>query len=392
MNETSTQKKSAMPAILCVLLVCSILLSCVTMISGLQTKKSVVELKEAVGKEVDTGEEDDVTIFDEYVIRSTKHISDAYLNGTEDTLDDRDKETLSMAKNVLKEIIKDDMTDYEKEEAVYLWLTKEMKNDTSMLTVIHESNTDVDNPYGVLKNRNAVCVGYATTMRLLLQMMGIECKVIHSSDLIHSWDLVCLDDEWYHVDCYSDADGALYRNFNLNDELAEENHDWNHEFFPAATGTKYSYASQHAVEIKNIYAIPKWVNGLLKDEASIGACTFKQKITPDTEASAAVMITKLEEALQSLEEFSEKYYFDHAWSKTADGDYVLTFNIMNYGEDEPEVDDDELAKIESSITKVFEDVEFYHDDEGYDDSYEDYDDSENVDVTEAVNPGDDIAG
>ena len=124
MNEITPKKKSVLPALLCVLLVCSIVLSCVTMISGLQVKKSVVELTDAVGKEIDTGEEDDVTIFDEYVIRSTKHISDAYLNGTEDTLNDRDKETLSMAKDVLGKIIKDDMNDYEKEEAVYLWLTK----------------------------------------------------------------------------------------------------------------------------------------------------------------------------------------------------------------------------------------------------------------------------
>ena len=362
MNETSTQKKSPMSAILCVLLVCSILLSCVTMISGLQVKKSVVELKDAVGKQVDTGEEDDVTIFDEYVIRSTKHISDAYLNGTEDTLNDRDKETLSMAKDVLDKIIKDDMSDYEKEEAVYLWLTKSMKSDTSMLTVIHESNADVDNPYGVLKNHNAVCVGYATTMRLLLQMMGIECKVIHSSDLVHSWNLVKLDDEWYHVDCYSDADGTLYRNFNLNDEQAEENHDWNNEFFPAATGTKYSYASQHAVEIKNIYAIPKWVKGLLKEKAPIGACTFKEKITPDTENVAAVMVDTLEESLGSMEQYSEKCYFEHQWSKNTDGDFVLTFNIINYNEDKPQVDDDVMAKIEQAITASFSDAQFYHDD------------------------------
>lgn len=362
MNEITPKKKSVLPALLCVLLVCSIVLSCVTMISGLQVKKSVVELTEAVGKEIDTGEEDDVTIFDEYVIRSTKHISDAYLNGTEDTLNDRDKETLSMAKDVLGKIIKDDMNDYEKEEAVYLWLTKSMKSDTSMLTVIHESNTDVDNPYGVLKNRNAVCVGYATTMRLLLQMMGIECKVIHSSDLIHSWDLVKLDDEWYHVDCYSDADGALYRNFNLNDEQAEENHDWNHEFFPAATGVKYSYAAQHAVEIKNIYAIPKWVKGLLKEKAPIGACTFKEKITADTENVAAVMANTLEETLGSLPDYSDKCYFEHQWSKNADGDYVLTFNILSYEDDEPQVDDNVMAKIEEAIVNSFADAEFYHDD------------------------------
>ena len=363
MNESNNSKKSVMPAIICLLLICSIALSCVTMISGLQTKKTVAALNDAIGKEIDTGEEDNVTIYDEYVIRSTKHISDAYLAGTTDGLSDRDKETLSMAKAVFDEIIKDGMTDYEKEEACYLWLTNEMKNDTSMLTVIHERNTDADNPFGVLKNRSAVCVGYATTMRLFMQMLGIDCKVIHSGDLIHSWNLVNLDDEWYHVDCYMDADESTYRNFNLNDETAEDNHDWNHAFFPAATGTKYSYAAQNAVEIKNIYAIPKWVKGLLEEEKNIGACSFKEKIQPETEKEAAAMVQLLIEGLQSLETYSNDYYFEGLWSKNDADDYILTFIITNYGDDEPEIDDALREKIERKIAAVFEDVQFYHDDE-----------------------------
>ena len=372
MSNESGKKRSFPTVLLCVLLICSLAVSGVTMYSALQTKEKIEKLYDAIGMEIDTGGEDDVTIASEYVIRSTKQISDAYLNGTTDTLNDRDKETLSMAKEILDKIIKDGMSDYEKEEACYLWLTSEMKADASVLTVIHEVNTDVDNPYGVLKNRSAVCVGYATTMRLFMQMLGIECKVIHSSDLIHSWDLVKLDDEWYHVDCYGDADGAQYRNFNLNDEAAAESHDWTHEYFPAATGTKYSYAAQHAVEIKNIYAIPKWVKCLLKDDKKIGACTFKEKITPDSESAAAYMVESLCSGLQSLEQYSDDYYFEGVWSKNDAGDYMLTFYIYHYGENEPPVDDDLRDKIEAKISSVFDGIEFYHDDDDYND-YDYYD-------------------
>ena len=361
MNETAN-KKSPLLVVLCVLLCCSLALSCVTMISSFAAKKEMHEVIDILGKGVDKGGEDDITIADDYVIRSTKHISDAYLNGTEDQLSDRDKETLSMAKDVFSKIIKDGMSDYEKEEACYLWLCKEMKSDDSILTVIHASNSDVDNPYGVLKYHNAVCVGYATTMRLFMQMLGIECKVIHSSDLIHSWDLIKLDDEWYHVDCYSDNDN-LYGNFNMNDEAAEVNHTWNHAFFPAATGTKYSYPAQHAVEIKNIYAIPKWVKHLLDKGESVGACTFKENLTEETEAEAAAMMKILTEALQSIEKYSEDYYFEDSWSKNDDGKYVLTFHISHYGDEEEEIDDELREKIQDKITAVFGDsIQFYSED------------------------------
>ena len=383
MNEQQTSKKNALQVILCVLLCCSIAVSSASLISGLMTQKSMSKLNEAFGYAIDTGKEDDVRIADEYTIRSTKQISDAYLNDTADSPDDRDKETLSMAKAVLDEIIKDGMTDYDKEEACYLWLTSEMKADTSILTVIHENNTDVDNPYGVLKNHNAVCVGYATTMRLFMQMLGIECKVIHSSDLIHSWDLIKLDDEWYHVDCYSDADGAQYRNFNLNDEAAAETHDWNHEYFPAATGTKYSYAAQHAVEIKNIYAIPKWVKGLLNKDEKIGVCKFKEKIKPEDEQAAAYMVETLCNSLQSLEAYSEDYYFEGVWSKDDNGDYLLTFCVYYYGDQEPEVDDDVRDKIEAKISSAFEGIEFYHESDDWLEEYDDvnYYEGDNIETT-----------
>ena len=335
---------------------------------GKQADEVFDQVNTLVGRTVDTGEEDNVIIADEYTILPTTQISDAYKSGDTSNLSESDKETLDMASKVLQKIIKKDMTDYEKEEAVYLWLTTQMKNDTGLLTVIPETGNEVDTPHGVLKNRNAVCVGYVTTFRLFMQMMNIECKVIHSSDLIHSWDLVKLDDEWYHVDCYSDADGVRYGNFNMNDTIAQENHDWNHEFFPAATGYKYSYAAQHTVEIKNIYAIPAFVKKLLDKEASIGCCTFKEKIQPEDEAAAAAMVDVLTEYISDSGMFDERY-LECTWSKTDKDEYLLTVRIEDYNEDDTiDIDDDLRARIEKKISDVFGEFDF--DDFEEDESFE----------------------
>lgn len=71
-----------------------------------------------------TYQEDGYMIGDQYEIRSTAHISDAYKSGNDAGLEDEDKETLQMASDVLKEIIKKDMNSYEKELAVYDWMYK----------------------------------------------------------------------------------------------------------------------------------------------------------------------------------------------------------------------------------------------------------------------------
>lgn len=83
-------------------------------VSGLKTS-----VDSTLAKDEDVAQEDDVVIADEYTIKSTKNISDAYKEGKEDSLNKEDKDTLDMAKKVLDEIITDGMSDYEKELAVY---------------------------------------------------------------------------------------------------------------------------------------------------------------------------------------------------------------------------------------------------------------------------------
>lgn len=133
-----------------------------------QLSKIDGKIDKVIGITEDVAQEDDVIIADEYKIKSTKELSDAYVNGTIEKLKSEDKETIDMADKVLKEITKDNMTDYERELAVYQWMIKNIKIDESGMAAVQKKKDALSTPNGVLKNQKAVCVGYATTFRLFM--------------------------------------------------------------------------------------------------------------------------------------------------------------------------------------------------------------------------------
>ncbi len=190
----------------------------------------------------DVAQENDVLIGGEYLIQSTEQISDAYKSGDTSGLSEEDLETLNMATEVLDEIITDGMSNYEKEEAVYVWMVSNLEFEGDSLIAVNLTSDDVATPHGVLKYKQGVCVGFATTFRLFMQMMDMDCMVVHDIYLCHSWDMVNLDDgEWYITDIYMDLGSPSYNNFNMTDEMALEGHDWNMDFFPEACGYEYTY-------------------------------------------------------------------------------------------------------------------------------------------------------
>lgn len=309
------------------------------------------------GETKDPAREDNVVIADEYEIKSTLPISDAYKSGDTSKLSDRDKETLDMAKEVIDKIITKEMSDFEKEQAIYRYLTKDLESSTDVLNVIHEDNdSDNDNPHDVLKNHSAVCVGYATTFRLFMQMMDIECMVVHSSDLIHSWNLVKLDDGcWYHTDCYMDAGDTNYMSFNMDDTACAQSHDWNTDFFPAAKGVKYNYIFSICEEIKDVYAVPEWVMKAVKEKKTVISCTFKEEISPENEDVAAYMTETLEEQVN----FSDKLYTSYRWIKNSEDKYVLCFYFEYEDTAGDSLSEKTKEKVENKIEEALEKYEFY---------------------------------
>ena len=97
-------------------------------------------------------------------------------------------------KKVEKEIITDKMTDREKIKAVHDYIIKNAKYIEGEDNNVAESNT----AYNLLFKKESYCGGYADTMELFLEDLGIKSYKITSER--HVWNLVYLDGEWYHLD------------------------------------------------------------------------------------------------------------------------------------------------------------------------------------------------
>ena len=230
-------------------------------------EKKVNEVEKFVNPDKVQGDEF-VTIGDQYLITDTKKISDAYKSGDESKLDDKEKETLKMAKEVIDKVVKNGMTNYEKELAIHDWMAENLSFDSSSLAAIPGSTEFCYKPYGVLKYKKSVCVGFATTFKMFMNMLDMDCKVVHDVDLSHSWDLVELEkDKWYYVDVTFDAGTtAAHTNFNLTESAFKDGHDFYSSDLPKAEDTTYSYAVMNAVEESDLKKIPKLVKKICDDK------------------------------------------------------------------------------------------------------------------------------
>ena len=301
-----------------------------------------------------TYQEDGYKVMDKYEIRSTTQISDAYLNNDPSGLSDEDKETYDMAKAVLDEIITDGMSAYEKELAIYDWMVDNIGQGSGHIISMPGQNSESFTPRDVLLNRNAVCVGYATTFRLLANMEGLEVHIVHND--YHSWDMVKLDDgEWYQLDIYSDVNGSKYRNFNMTDEQARNGHEWDDSALPEAKGTKYSYAVQSAVEVKDLFEIPAKVRDIIKPGKS-GSLFYKfpKKLTDKDLSLADQMIQIMQQAMYSVEGGDNKD-LSASWVDNGEGGYVLAIYVSDYsGNSESSIGDADPKKVTEMTNKINE--------------------------------------
>ena len=301
-----------------------------------------------------TYQEDGYKVMDKYEIRSTTQISDAYLNNDPSGLSDEDKETYDMAKAVLDEIITDGMSAYEKELAIYDWMVDNIGQGSGHIISMPGQNSESFTPRDVLLNHNAVCVGYATTFRLLANMEGLEVHIVHND--YHSWDMVKLDDgEWYQLDIYSDVNGSKYRNFNMTDEQARNGHEWDDSALPEAKGTKYSYAVQSAVEVKDLFEIPAKVRDIIKPGKS-GSLFYKfpKKLTDKDLSLADQMIQIMQQAMYSVEGGDNKD-LSASWVDNGEGGYVLAIYVSDYsGNSESSIGDADPKKVTEMTNKINE--------------------------------------
>lgn len=209
-------------------------------------------------------------------------VVEAYKSGDASKLtDDKDKFIYDTATKAIKDIIKDKMTDYEKEKAVYDYVFEQSHYDEGNLAAIPHTADYSHTPYGVLHDHNAICVGNATTFKLFMDMLDIECKIIHSTENgEHAWDLVKIDGDWYHVDITFDggSNKPAYSAFNVTDEAKEQaSYPWDHDEFPAANSVKYSFAAMNAKKVDSFYDTAALFQKAIKDKKQFSF--FKLKLS-----------------------------------------------------------------------------------------------------------------
>lgn len=88
--------------------------------------------------------------------------------------------------------------------------------------------------YGALADKKAVCSGYARAAKMLLNRVGIECRLVSgmSKNSGHMWNQVQIDGQWYNLDVTWDdpiTDGDViynrYSYFNITDEQIAVDHE-----------------------------------------------------------------------------------------------------------------------------------------------------------------------
>ena len=196
----------------------------------------------------------DMTLYD------TSAILAAYASGDESGLGEKDAAILSRCRAVLEECITEEMTGFEKELALHDWLVAWGEYDESVYSPgTPQGRADNTNPYGMLIGGYGICLGYATTFQLLMDLAGVECITVVGASAAstgdHAWNMVRLEGEWYCVDpTWDDPVGDLslysawrlselhHRYFNVTSAyLRQTNHQWDYKTIPEATAVRFRW-------------------------------------------------------------------------------------------------------------------------------------------------------
>ena len=186
--------------------------------------------------------------------------------------------------NTLTDILSSDMDMITREKTIHDWIVTHTSYD---LNALNGNNPLAYTDYGAFENGLAVCEGYSILTNRMLYMAGIENMIISGVAInekgsgAHSWNIVKLFDDWYHLDVtWDDPIGAPpnyigYDYFNLSDKEISKNHFWDKNKYPNASKhyneNEYIGRIEHNcsifepeqcdTEIKCIRICGNWVNG-----------------------------------------------------------------------------------------------------------------------------------
>lgn len=183
-------------------------------------------------------------------------IVESWTSGDRTGLYQEDLEILAVLEQI-PALTAQDLSLYQRELALHDWMLAWGEYDPGALSSgpIGDPIPNNDNPYGFLTGRKGICLGYASTFHLLMELCGIECRTVegtsHGGTADHAWNLVKLEEEWYAVDVTWDDPMASFEipaslahmYFNVTSEFLRQNdHFWDPEGVPEASGAALAWA------------------------------------------------------------------------------------------------------------------------------------------------------
>lgn len=190
----------------------------------------------------------------------------AYVNGDTSKLDATQKQIFAVVKPLIDDVMKNYSTDPEREKAVHDYIVSNCRYNIEACENLNAMEEYNFHPEGVFLKKKAVCQGYAESFKLCMDLLGIKCDIVTGTGngQAHAWNAVCLDNEWYQIDCTWDDplvsvngqpqdSGSIYYNyFNITDAQMRQDHVYT--YGNACNGTKYNYDYFAVKEYGTIYS------------------------------------------------------------------------------------------------------------------------------------------
>ena len=145
-----------------------------------------------------------------------------------------------LADEAIAACVQPDMNQEEKAQALYAYLTENVRYDHRYYSDWANMPYDSTTAYGALADHLAICGGYAQALQVLFEKSGIPCYTVSGKMGAenHMWNIAYLNGKWCYFDPTSDRGRASYGFLYCGvDADALTRYEWNREWIDLLTAS-----------------------------------------------------------------------------------------------------------------------------------------------------------
>lgn len=141
-------------------------------------------------------------------------------------------------------------------------------HDVLISSYAYDTEETIFDAYNFLKERKGVCQAYALCYIAIMRELDIPCFMVISQEMNHSWNLVQIDGEWYHVDLVFDdpkpdrPGQVLHNHFLLSDTGIAADHGqgthWGWRSMVMCKDEQYADQFWQASDTRMLYLNDRW--------------------------------------------------------------------------------------------------------------------------------------